>query len=119
MNNLELLHSDLEQNHTPGHRSEHLLDFDAEVERLAIGAALMGPIATMFTFERPPQMPVAESPATAADVASSVEFIPDYGAELPAWRGAAERETGTAAIMFAWQRPDITEYKHEDLALAA
>jgi hypothetical protein len=119
MSSPDTLQSDFEQNLTFGRPPERLLDFDAEVEQLAIGAALIGPFATMFTFERSPQMPVPESRATATDLASSVEFVPSYEAEAPAWRNVAERDTGAAAIMFAWERPDLTEYRAEDLALAA
>lgn len=121
MSSLEQLHPNYEwQGETTAVERLELLDFDGEVERLAAAAVMLGPVATMFTFERPPQAPVfAESLATAADVAHSVEFVPPVEAEYPEWRNIAETHVAGAAIMFASQRPDMAEYNPENLALAA
>jgi hypothetical protein len=121
MSSLEQLHPTYErQGELAAAERLQLLDFDGEVERLAAASALMGPIATMFAFERPPApMPVAEGPVTAETMANTVEFLPVIETQTPEWRAGAERDVSTAAIMFAWERPDAAEYDPENLALAA
>jgi hypothetical protein len=109
----DVLQSDFEQNLFGGaqtqERHERFLGINERDEALVATTAFIGPIATMFAMHERPFSPMetARPVATAAEVAQTVEFLPDIEAQAAEWRAGAERDMSTAAIMFAWERADI------------